>query len=97
LSIFKSVVGRISVADVPSPGIIERMMPVNICGKSDAVRRAEQGGLEEPADELRLTAGSGFRENALCVRTCCRLGNFKLRRVMNKARSVAPREPVAIL
>jgi hypothetical protein len=25
----------------------------------------EPGGLEEPADELRLTAGSGFRENAL--------------------------------
>ena len=47
-------------------------MPVDI-------RRAEQSGLEEPADEFRLTAGSGFRENALCVRTCCRLGNFKLR------------------
>jgi hypothetical protein len=52
---------------------------VKICGKSGAARRAEQGGLEEPADELRLTAGSGFRENALCVRSCCRLGNFKLR------------------
>ena len=47
-------------------------MPVHI-------RRAEQGALEEPADELRLTAGSGFRKNAFCVRTCCRLGNFKVR------------------
>jgi hypothetical protein len=59
------------------------MMPgkksVYILGKSGAGRRAGQGGLEEPADELRLTVGSGFRQNVLRVGARRRLGDVEPR------------------
>jgi hypothetical protein len=48
-------------------------------GNLGATRRAGQGGLEEPADALRLTAGSGYsRECASCAcapppRRLCRI------------------------
>lgn len=48
-------------------------------GDSDAARRTGQGGLEEPADEFRLTVGSGFREDVLRVGARRRLGDFEPR------------------
>ena len=38
-----------------------------------------QGGLEEPADELRLTVSFGFLENAVCVGTDSRPGDLEPR------------------
>src|ERR1700730_2979875 len=38
-----------------------------VFGNSDAGRRTGQRGLEEPADEFRLTVSSGFLENAARV------------------------------
>jgi hypothetical protein len=37
----------------------------------------EQGGLEKPADELRLARGSGFRKDVVCVAPRRRLGDFE--------------------
>lgn len=50
-----------------------------ISENSGAGRHAGQCGLKKPADEFRLTAGSGFRENAICVGACGRLGDFEPR------------------
>ena len=61
----------------------ERMMPgsngIHIFGKSGAARRTWQGGLKKPADELRLTVGFGFRENAVRVGAHRRLGDVEPR------------------
>lgn len=48
-------------------------------GNSVAGRRTRQGGLEEPVDEFRLTAGSGFVENVLRVGTRRQLGDLEAR------------------
>jgi len=59
------------------------MMPspsgVYIFGSSDAGRRTGQGGLEEPAYELRLMVGSRFREDAVRVGTHRPPANFEPR------------------
>jgi hypothetical protein len=46
---------------------------------SDAQRRAEEGGLEEAANEFCLAFGSGFRENVLRVGTRRRLCDIEPR------------------
>jgi hypothetical protein len=53
------------------------LKPVQIFEKSGAAWRTGQGGLEEPADEFRMTVGSGFRENVLRVGARRRLGDFE--------------------
>ena len=56
-----------------------RRKRLHIFENSGAARRTGQGGFEEPADEFRLTVGSGFRENVLRVGARRRLGDFESR------------------
>src|SRR5580700_7918889 len=72
-----------SVTRFSSPGVIRidnaGLKRVYIFEKSGAARRTWQARLEEPADEFRLTVGSGFREYVLRVGARRRLGDFEPR------------------
>lgn len=63
----------------PAVSSTEPLMPGLFFKNSGAGGHAGQGGFEKPADELRLAAGTGLRENAIGVAARRRLGDFEPR------------------